>query len=121
MVAGGREILRREVRGVHEALPGRILQAAAAEEYQAADPGERQGFQQRARAARHQTVAAGDGDHDGVVPGDGLFDRGGIGGIHIAAAQGGDLVSAGGRFAGDGAAELASPAIGLVRRCEGPG
>src|SRR5580693_9727269 len=32
LVAGGLEILRREVRGVHEALPGRILQAAAAAE-----------------------------------------------------------------------------------------
>jgi hypothetical protein len=32
LVAGGLEILRREVRGVHEAMPRRVLQAAAATE-----------------------------------------------------------------------------------------
>jgi hypothetical protein len=54
-----------------ERWPGGVFQAAAAaEEHQPGDTGERQGLQQRLRAARDQVVAALDGDHDSVVAGD---------------------------------------------------
>ena len=73
LVTGGLQVLRGEVRRVDEPLAGRVLQTAAAtEEDQPPDVGQRERLQQSLGAARQQPVRALEsGDHS-VVPSDGL-------------------------------------------------